>query len=279
MICLAKLSSDMDIDAAQSLHDHLVSALPSVVAGVFSAAFETSGKGASGLDFVTSIDLAMQARLERDLSALLPTSLVLGEEGYVERSAPADDQTPVWLVDPLDGTVNFVAGLASYAVAIVLLVAGRPVLAAVHDVPQQKTYSAIAGGGAFLDGRPMVRRDHAARLGVLSSGLLRDLAQHDPAALAEILAAYKLRNFGSQAMHLCYAAAGQVSFVASREAKGWDDFAGALIAREAGLFYGQYVSTATPAIDADQYSLCCVPDLYNGLAAILARSVAGPSKS
>lgn len=263
----------MDIDAGQRLHDHLVDVLPSVAAEVFSAVFDTEQKGGSGLDFVTSIDIAMQERLERDLSAMLPTSVVLGEEGYVARAEVGDDGRPVWLVDPLDGTINFVAGLPSYAVAVVLLVGGGAVLAAVYDVQQEHVYSAIAKGGAFVDGKPMVRRDHAARLGVMSSGLLRDLADNDPKALSEILFGHKLRNFGSQALHLCYAATGQLRFVASREAKGWDDLAGALIAREAGLRYGQYVSIATPAIDADQYSLCCMPDLFTGLAASLARSV------
>ncbi|MFW8637107.1 inositol monophosphatase family protein [Cribrihabitans pelagius] len=266
----------MGTDLPAGLHDALCSLLPLLVQEIFAQEAVTRDKGSDGLDLVTSIDLAMQARLEQELAALLPGSAVAGEEGF----AAITGDGPCWLVDPLDGTVNFVAGLPAYGVAVVLLAAGEPVLAAVYDVPQKDLYSAVAGHGAFLNGAPLQPRAHKARLAVVSSGLLKDLAARAPGALGELLGAFKLRNFGSQALHLCYAAAGRVSLVASREAKGWDDMAGALIAREAGLAYGSYRPAVPerpgPAIDADQHSLCAAPGLFDSFAPLFARAAAAP---
>lgn len=256
-------------DLPDALHDTLCALLPRLVQEVFAQDIVTEDKGSDGLDLVTSIDLAMQARLEQDLAALLPGSVVVGEEDY----AAHEGRDPVWLVDPLDGTVNFVAQLPAYSVAVVLLIAGQPALAAVYDIPQGDLYSAQAGRGARLNGAPLQPRTHKARLAVVSSGLLKDLAQTAPAALAELLEAFKLRNFGSQALHLCYAAAGRVSLVASREAKGWDDLAGALIAQEAGLTYGSYAPAACARpMDQDQLSLCAPADHFETYTPLFARA-------
>lgn len=263
------MASALSTDRPTDLHTRLCALLPALVQEVFAQEFDTLDKGDDGLDLVTSVDLAMQARLEQELSALLPGSVVMGEEDF----AAHDGAGPAWLVDPLDGTVNFVAGLPAYAVAVVLLEAGQPVLAAVYDIPQGDLYSAHAGGGARLNGHPLTPSTHKARLAIVSSGLLKDLAEVAPAALVDLLGAFKLRNFGSQALHLCYAAAGRASLVASREAKGWDDLAGALIAREAGLTYGSYAPTPAPRpLDDNQLSLCAPPDFFETYAPLFARS-------
>ena len=253
------------------LHASLCAALPRWAKDVFSQKTEVHEKGTDGLDLVTSLDLAMQARLEQELPKLLPGSSVVGEELY----RPHKGSNPVWLVDPLDGTVNFVASVPIYAVAVVLVVEDIPVLAAVHDVVHGDTYSAQKGGGALLNGAPLQPHPNKAKLAVVSSGLLKDLADFAPDALSQLLTDFKLRNFGSQALHLCYAAAGKVSLVASREAKGWDDMAGALIASEAGLSYAGYGPDTVPkAIDKDQKSLCTAPENFQTYKALFARSCA-----
>jgi myo-inositol-1(or 4)-monophosphatase len=236
----------------------LVSTIGTAAAEVFSDRFEVDAKGSDGLDFVTSIDLAMQRRLEAALPLLLPGSRVVGEEGFTG----LDTDGPVWLVDPLDGTVNFVAGLPAYSVAVVLIREGEADTAAVLDIPRNRSFSATRGGGAWLDGTRIQRPESAAKLGVLSSGLLADLADVAPDRLSGFLKAFKLRNLGSQALHLAYAAAGHLSLVASREAKAWDDLAGALIAQEAGLVYGHY-GPANPPAGKNQMSLCTTPDLFD----------------
>lgn len=265
----------MPRQAGKALHDGLCGLFRHLAADVLQGRHETLAKGRDGLDFVTSIDLAIQSRLERALPDLLPGSRVVGEEGF---SGLHGWDGQIWLVDPLDGTVNFVAGLPSYSMSGVLLEDGEPVLAVVHDIPGNVTYSARAGGGAFRDTAPLVRRDHPARLGIVSSGLLADLNRHSPEVLTRFLADYKLRNFGSQALHLCHAAAGHVSVVASREAKGWDDLAGALIATEAGLRYGHYCA-APPSVGEDQYSLCAPRDIFDLHKSAFGRSIARPDRT
>ena len=251
------------------LHADLCAALPRWVQEVFSQHAQVHDKGTDGLDLVTSLDLAMQARLEHELPQLLPGSSVIGEEEF----RPYTGGDPLWLVDPLDGTVNFVAGVPIYSVAVVLIIENTPFLSIVHDIAHSDTYSAQKGQGAMLNGAPLVPRSHKARLAIVSSGLLKDLAEHAPEALSQLLTEFKLRNFGSQALHLCYAAAGTVSLVASREAKGWDDMAGALIAREAGLNYASYGIDPDPApMDQDQRSLCAAPEIFQTYKAVFARS-------
>ena len=252
-----------------ALRVRLVESVEALAEQVFGTAAVVSDKGNDGVDLVTSTDYKLQKLFIAQLPVLLPGSKVVGEEGF----AGLDTSSRyVWLVDPLDGTVNFVAGLPFYGVAVVLLDHGQPVLAAVRDVPQATTYSARSGSGAMRDGKPLVRADNEARLGALSSGLVRNLARNAPAVLADLTTKWKLRNLGSQALQLCYVAEGRLKFVASYEARAWDDLAGSLIAREAGLVYGYYSGNRRPPADSPQMSLCTRADLFDELAAQLAQS-------
>lgn len=253
------------------LNTALCDLLPGWVNTVFAQQAEVYSKGSDGLDLVTSVDFAIQDKLEDKLSQLLPGSSVVGEEEY----RPFEGSGPLWLVDPLDGTVNFAAGLPAYSVAVALIIENVPVLSAVYDVTRGDLYSAQKGIGARLNGELIVQPSHQAKLAIISSGLLKDFAERAPETLAQLLSGFKLRNFGSQALHLCYAAAGKVSLVASREAKGWDDMAGALIAREAGLQYSSYRSEMIPpAFEEDQKSLCATPQIFEASKALFARSCA-----
>ncbi|ODR88364.1 hypothetical protein A8M32_25480 [Sinorhizobium alkalisoli] len=231
-------------------------------------------KGGDGLDLVTSLDLAVQAYLVARLPRLLEHSVACGEEEF---QAFTGADRLIWLIDPLDGTVNFAAGLPFFAISVALLVDGETALAAVWDAPNDCVYSAVKGQGAFLGDELLVQPAKRSQLAALSSGLLQDLARHHPHGLAELLRSYKVRNLGSQALQLCYAATGALSFVASREAKGWDDAAGALIATEAGLKYGTY-RDGRRAVEADQFSLCAAQAEFSALAKIFGKSCALANK-
>jgi myo-inositol-1(or 4)-monophosphatase len=256
-----------------TLRQQLVELVDVISAGAFSKTAAVRDKGDDGVDLVTSIDYELQELLVARLPRLLPGSKVVGEEEFVGLDTSC---RYVWLVDPLDGTVNFVAGLPFYSVAVALLDRGLPVLAAVSDVPHAITYSALRGGGAMRNDMPLKVADNKARLGAMSSGLIRNLASNAPDVLAELVTVWKLRNLGSQALQLCYLAEGSLKFVASYEARAWDDIAGGLIAREAGLVYGHYSGGLRPAADAPQMSLCARADLFDELAAQLAKSVTEP---
>lgn len=259
--------------ALPDLRSDLCRVLPALVADELGRAVEVHQKGNDGLDLVTSVDFALQARLTEVLGALTPGVPVFGEEGFSE---PDTGDGHWWLFDPLDGTVNFAAGLPFYGVAVCLMEGREAQLAAVHDIRNRVTYSAALGYGAACGSLPLCLKHSSVRLAALSSGLLSDFACNAPAALARLLQTYKLRNLGSQALQLCYTAQGRLAFVASREAKGWDDIAGALIARETGLAYGHYGPPPTE-FGADQVSLCAPGPLFEILLPQLAESVLSPT--
>lgn len=253
------------------LRRRLVEVIGRIAGDVFGTVVAVSDKGDDGVDLVTSVDYALQERLADVLGTLLPGADVVGEEGFAGLDG---SKRYVWLVDPLDGTVNFVGGLPFYGIAVVLLDNGAPVLSAVHDVPRSVTYSARLGGGTMRNDTLLVpASNNKARLGAISSGLIRNLARNAPSVLAELVTAWKLRNLGSQALQLCYLAEGSLKFVASYEARAWDDLAGSLIAREARLVYGHFIPDIRPAADAPQMSLCTRADLFDELAAAFAKSM------
>jgi myo-inositol-1(or 4)-monophosphatase len=265
----ADSSDNVSIDK-HDLRKELVAILEQVSASCFGCDLVVSDKGDDGVDLVTSLDYVIQELLVQKLSLLLRGSKVVGEEEF---DGLDPNERYVWLVDPLDGTVNFVSGLPCYAIAVVLLEYGQPCLAAVHDVPRNVTYSACTGAGAMCDDSVMKAKDNRARLGCISSGLVRNLARNAPGVLAELLTDWKLRNLGSQSLQLCYLAEGKVKFVASYEARAWDDLAGSLIAREAGLVYGHYSGNGTPSPSEPQMSLCTHAEFFDGLATRFAKSM------
>jgi myo-inositol-1(or 4)-monophosphatase len=195
---------------------------------------------APGFDIVTATDHAIQARLGPALERLLPGSLVLGEEGFVAWSNPAAQ--PTWLLDPLDGTINFAKGLPGYGLSLALSIEGTCVLGIVMDGVTGRIFDAVAGGGARLDGVPLRLAPGAAAVApmCLSSGVFEMIARKDASALADMLAiSPRIRLIGGQALQLCWVATGALALNVNREAKLWDDAAGALIVREAGGVYAR----------------------------------------
>jgi myo-inositol-1(or 4)-monophosphatase len=257
------------MSADHTLRERLEEVLHSA-ASLIDGSMTVADKDDSGLDLVTSKDLEIQQFLEASLPEILPGSTVAGEEGFQE-SVIANLKSPVWLVDPIDGTVNFANGLPIFAISIALLSEGKAVLAGVLDVRHAMLFSAVRGKGAWLNGKKLEPENRQSRLVGMSSGLVSDLAANAPETLANLLCRYKLRNLGSQALQLCYAAAGFLRWTASREAKGWDDLAGALIARESGLDYGFYGPRAN-GIGEDQHSLCAPKSEFEELRQDLEKS-------
>ena len=123
-----------------------------------------------------------------------------------------------------------------FSVSIALLEKGETLLAAVCDLSAGSIYMAEKGMGAYLDEKRLSLPVRPQELILLSTGAL-DSLQEDQALYDSLRAHGKVRNLGSQALHLCLVAAGQVSFAMSTEARLWDDAAGRLIATEAGAMY------------------------------------------
>jgi myo-inositol-1(or 4)-monophosphatase len=188
----------------------------------------------SPTDVVTVMDRAAERVILDGLAQARPGDAVVSEE-----SAARDGNTGVrWLVDPLDGTVNYTYGLPYYAVSIAAEVDGELVCGIVVDVDRGVEYTATRGGGAARDGTPIscsTQTEPAQAL--VATGFNYEVSRRivQARAMATILPAVRdIRRFGSAALDLCAVACGEVDAFFEAGMYEWDWAAGALIAREAG---------------------------------------------
>lgn len=194
-------------------------------------------KGA--FDVVTAADTDVEDFLCAELNARFPDDRILAEESLTVAPSTLDGRC--WVLDPLDGTVNFLSGIPCFAISVALLQRGSPVLGVVYDPGRDEMFYAERGRGAFLDGRRLApsKVDFNRSLGA-SSGCLKRWSR-EPQVLASMMQRFgKLRILGSQALHLCYVAAGRLDAAMSVEARLWDDAAAALVVMETGFEYTDF---------------------------------------
>ncbi|MCW2691871.1 MAG: suhB [Mycobacterium sp.] len=194
----------------------------------------------SATDVVTAADRAVEELITTRLLDARPDDGVLGEEG-----ADSSGTSGVrWVVDPIDGTVNYLYRLPGWAVSIAAEVDGRIVAGVVHQATTGTTYSAVLGGGAL-------RRAADGTLTELTGSAVDELPQALVATgfgyvverrtvqaqlVAQILPRIRdIRRFGAASLDLCWSATGQVDAFYERGLNPWDLAAGGLIAAEAGL--------------------------------------------
>lgn len=185
-------------------------------------------------DYVTDVDTRLEEEIKECIVKKFPNHQVIGEESIPEHISFDE---PTWVIDPLDGTSNFVFGVPFYGCSIALVYDRRVEFAFVMDLVNQDTFTARRGKGAFLNGRPISTHTNSSDYIGLSSGFLDRAAMQEPSLITSLRASGKFRILGAQALHLCYVAAGRFKSSVSYEAKVWDDIAGALIVKEAGGFY------------------------------------------
>jgi myo-inositol-1(or 4)-monophosphatase len=191
-------------------------------------------------DLVTDADYAAQNAVRSYLESVLPTHNLLGEEdtpGTVKGRLSATSP-PTWIVDPLDGTCNYVHDVPAYCVSLGLMVAGELVVGVVFDPRQNEMFSAALGLGATLNGKPMkVSQVAELRQGLISTGFPPDVeAQERNLAMWRVLSykAQALRRTGSTALNLAYVAAGRFDGYWAYDNHVWDIAGGAVLIREAG---------------------------------------------
>jgi myo-inositol-1(or 4)-monophosphatase len=197
----------------------------------------------SPVDVVTAVDTACERLIVSRLLAARPDDGVLGEEAGARTGAG-----PVrWLVDPIDGTVNFLYGLPAYAVSIAAEVEGVVRAGVVLNVATGEVFTATAGGGARLTvpgaaPEPLWVGDPPSLEQALVStgfGYRAELRRMQGAVVAELLPRVRdIRRYGSSALELCSVAAGRVDAYYEVGLNPWDHAAGALIAAEAGAVLG-----------------------------------------
>jgi myo-inositol-1(or 4)-monophosphatase len=187
-------------------------------------------------DLVTQVDLEISSFLSSGLHSIVPGSTIISEEDKEEK-IPGGEYT--WIIDPIDGTTNFVCGMPIYAVSIGLLHDSVPVLGVVYNPARKEMFSALRNEGAWLG----EKRIHVNADPVLSKSLV--LAETDPYLDRQINQCYKLINsifqkcldyriIGSTALDICYIASGRAGAFITPAAKPWDYAGGSLILLEAG---------------------------------------------
>jgi myo-inositol-1(or 4)-monophosphatase len=192
------------------------------------------GAKSTATDLVTEADRATERWLIERIRSVRPGDAVLGEEGG-DRAGSTGVR---WLLDPIDGTVNFVLGLPQYAVSVAAEVAGRVVAGAVCNPATGETFRATLGGGAYLGEDPLTGpRPVPLAKAVVGTGFGYDAVLRArqaavlPALLPEVA---DLRRLGAAALDLCFLAAGRLDAYFEVALNPWDHAAGGLIAAEAG---------------------------------------------
>lgn len=193
-----------------------------------------SSRKADGSLF-TEADIETQRALEISLPKLYPCP-VLGEEmTEAEQAALWSDNAALWVIDPIDGTTNFVNGLPYFAISVALMQAGRPVLGMVYNPVSDELFHAQLGGGAYLNGRPLPLKSSVPEMPDAIAGIeVKWLSGHLPLRLAALPPYGSQRNFGASTLDWCYLAAGRLNIYVHGGQKLWDYAAGCLILTEAG---------------------------------------------
>ena len=214
-------------------------------------------------DLVTIADIESEHALTRILSDLLPGSLVIGEEAASADASVLDrlaEDNPVWIIDPIDGTANFVDGIARFAVMVALVRQGETLMGWIHDPVPNRTLWAEKGAGAWLE---EVGQPHA--------------AVHQPPlaneALADLTAALYNRELvklkgkfarnirlGSAAHDYWSLTDGRLQVLSYRRMKPWDHAAGGLIHREAGGYNRMLSGQPYAPAEHDQTGILCAPN-------------------
>ena len=231
---------------------------------------ENHGKGLgieqkSTQDFVTAVDKQAEDTIKSALTRVFPDDSFIGEEtGGTARHGGT------WVVDPIDGTSNYLRGLRHWGVSIAYVRDGAIVLGVIHDSPTDRLYSARLGGGAWRDDAAITvsgTRDPQVAMGILGASRRTPFALY----LAQLRALHEAdiehRKIGSAAIGLVRVAEGVADYYYEKHLNSWDALAGLLIAQEAGARV--VFPSLDPFLSEGGEVLCVTPALYGVLGKLL----------
>lgn len=229
---------------------------------------QVSMKGAG--DFVSKADIAAEKILKDELLGARPTYGWLAEEGG---EIEGDDPTRRWIVDPLDGTTNFLHGLPHWAISIALEHKGQIVSAVIYDAAKDEMFYAEKGAGAWMNDSKRLRVSGRHRMieAIFATGIpfaakrtllatLQDLARLMPTCAG-------VRRFGAASLDLAYVAAGRFDGFWERELQPWDIAAGMLLVTEAGGMVGPIRDGHQPLEHGD--IVAANGDIFNSFAEVV----------
>jgi myo-inositol-1(or 4)-monophosphatase len=197
--------------------------------------FQTHKKGVS--DLVTDADLASQDAIRRIVTARFPEHAFVGEERNLESLVPGTDQL-TWIVDPLDGTTNYVHGYPNFAVSVAIARGSDVQAGVIYDPLRDQCFAASAGKGAWCNGVRLKTSDVTDVAEALVSVSLPAHVHRDSADLLDFIEAVQVaqavRRSGSAALNLAHVASGALDAFWATRIHPWDVAAGVLLIREAG---------------------------------------------
>jgi len=220
-------------------------------------------------DLVTAADRAVERLIAERLYEHRPYDEILGEEYGAASREDGRSETPRsavrWVVDPIDGTVNYVYGLPQYAVSLAAQIDGVTVVGVVRNAASGEQWSAVRGRGAWRDGSRLTgspETELGQSLIATGFGYAADRREHQAQVLARVLPAVRdIRRFGAASLDLCFAAEGLVDAYFEKGLNLWDHAAGGLVAAEAGLI----VSGLRGAPPGPDMVVAAPPALYPAL--------------
>ena len=228
---------------------------------------QVSSKGPG--DFVSRADRAAEELVRTDLLEARPTYGFLGEEG---QEIEGEDPTRRWIVDPLDGTTNFLHGMPHWAISIALEHKGKIVTGVIHDPVKDETFFAEKGEGAWMnESRLRVSGRRRMIEAVFATGLpfagrsdlpetLKDLGRILPACAG-------VRRWGAASLDLAYVAAGRYDGFWERRLNAWDMAAGLIIVKEAGGLVEGLNPEDDPLSSGEV--ICANEPLFDGFAKVI----------
>ncbi|MFZ1331512.1 MAG: inositol monophosphatase family protein [Flavobacteriales bacterium] len=208
-----------------------------------------STKSANNL--VTHVDHTAEDRLVEALEKILPNAGFIAEEGSGERGEGLN-----WIIDPLDGTTNFVHGVPCYCISIALVDGTEPLLGVVHEVTRNERFTAWKGGGAYMNGEPIkVSARKKLEDSLLATGFPYDDFGYESEymdLLRELMHRTRgIRRLGSAAADLAYVACGRFEAFYEYGLNSWDVAAGVLLVREAGGKVSGFQPSKDPVFDEE----------------------------
>lgn len=227
-------------------------------------------------DLVTEADFAAQREIRRIVLDAFPDHGFIGEEAMPDSpGVPAAAGGLRWIVDPLDGTSNYVHGFPAYCVSVALARGDEILAATIFDPVRDECFTARAGGGAALNGRPISAAATTAAIDALVAVSFPPHVTADSGAVADFLAVvphvHSVRRTGSTAINLAYIACGRLDAFWVRRIAGWDVAAGLLLVAEAGGAVGPFAGGKAGPVSLDDpaFVAAATPDLLAALTRLL----------
>ena len=225
-------------------------------------------------ELVTSADIAADKLIIERIQSRFPTHRILSEETFTDQEQAKDLSSPIWIIDPIDGTVNYAHGHFMVAVSIAFAIEGEVKVGIVHNPFLNETYSAVIGQGSTLN-EVMLDVSHQPQL---QKALIATGFPYDKSTVPEIMRRTEkvlmncqdIRRLGSAAMDICWVACGRLDGY-FESLSPWDFAAARLIALEAGARCGHFnpIPDLTPACIYNKDLLITTPEIYDELDNIL----------